>query len=549
MFDKITNNLKVMKNYMKHLRTLFSVLLLILLFISLNNCSKKDNNVENSESEDSNFLLGWASADITPDKPVLIHGQLYARVSEGIMDPITATALAIESGMGSSSNKTIMISVDLCVIFDGKEDGAASNLRDNVRNILKESLPEIPSEHIFLNATHTHAAPLINNDINSLEAYGIDLDIMSPSECLEFVSSLITETAKKAWNERRPAGISYGLGHAVVSHNRLAVDKNGKSTMMLNHGDENFSHVEGYEDHSVNLIYTWNNKRELTGVLINVAGTSQATGSMFMVSADYWHDTRVELRKRLGNDIFIFPQSSPAGDQCPHIFFRYDFKAEERMQKLMFPGVDSGRSSPARRKQIAMRISDAVTTVLPYVKDSIEWDPVCIHKMELVKLSRRLISMEDVNMAIEESENHKQKYFQLLNEIKENPGLKKEPRWYRNISSSYVLMNRGMSVKERYELEKVQPKIPVEVHVVRLGDVVIATNPFELYLDYGIRIKAQSPAVQTFLVQLAGGGSYVPTSRSIAGGAYGAVPASTLIGPEGGQELVDKTVEIIKSIW
>ena len=40
--------------------------------------------------------------------------------------------------------------------------------------------------------------------------------------------------------------------------------------------------------------------------------------------------------------------------------------------------------------------------------------------------------------------------------------------------------------------------MPVEVHIIRIGDVVIATNPFELYLDYGMRIKGRSPAVQTF---------------------------------------------------
>ena len=103
-------------------------------------------------------------------------------------------------------------------------------------------------------------------------------------------------------------------------------------------------------------------------------------------------------------------------------------------------------------------------------------------------------------------------------------------------------------MKERYDLEKVQPKLPVELHVVRLGDIVIATNPFELYLDYGMRIKARSSAIQTFIVQLAGGGTYLPTERSIAGGAYGAVPASTLLGPEGGQELVEKTLELIYQV-
>jgi hypothetical protein len=91
--------------------------------------------------------------------------------------------------------------------------------------------------------------------------------------------------------------------------------------------------------------------------------------------------------------------------------------------------------------------------------------------------------------------------------------------------------------------------LPVEAHVIRIGDIVIATNPFELYLDYGLRIKARSPAVQTFIVQLAGSGTYLPTSRSIAGGAYGAVPASTLVGPAGGEEFVEKTLEMINKSW
>ena len=34
--------------------------------------------------------------------------------------------------------------------------------------------------------------------------------------------------------------------------------------------------------------------------------------------------------------------------------------------------------------------------------------------------------------------------------------------------------------------------------------LAIATNRFELCLDFGIRIKARSKAVQTFVVQIAG---------------------------------------------
>ena len=75
----------------------------------------------------------------------------------------------------------------------------------------------------------------------------------------------------------------------------------------------------------------------------------------------------------------------------------------------------------------------------------------------------------------------------------------------------------------------------------------MATNPFELYLDYGMRMKARSPAIQTFLIQLSNGSyGYLPPYRSTVGGSYGAEPASTLIGPEGGQELVENTLELIK---
>jgi len=36
----------------------------------------------------------------------------------------------------------------------------------------------------------------------------------------------------------------------------------------------------------------------------------------------------------------------------------------------------------------------------------------------------------------------------------------------------------------------------MEWHALRLGDVAIVTNTFELYTDYGVQMKARSPAVE-----------------------------------------------------
>lgn len=496
--------------------------------------------------------IGWATTDITPTQPVLIQGQFHARLSEGVKDPLTATALAIESQKGGQPVRVIMIGLDLISVADGLRDN--SNLRKEVRERVVKAIPELKPTDISLNATHTHTAP-VTSLRSAQEIYGVSLEeiaggkkAIEPREYYYFAAEKIAEAAINAWKNRKPGGVSYGLSKAVVGHNRLQVDQAGKSLMYGNTSRPEFSHIEGYEDHNLNLIYTWDTSRKLTGVVVNIAVPSQVSEHLYEISADFWNETRALMREELGKDLYVLPQVSAAGDQSPH--FMWNDKAEERMQKLM--GLDkdgTGRNSMGRRLQIARTITEGVKTILPYMKENIEWDPIVAQKTENIPLSRRLLGPDDLATADKETAEWKPKYEQMLAEIKANPDKTKEKRWYTAITIAHTRYRRGRSVHERYEAEKRNPKLPVEVKVIRIGDVAIATNPFELYLDYGIRMKVKSPAVQTFVVQLAGGGSYLPTRRSILGGAYGAVPASTLFGPEGGTELVEKTVEMIKSLW
>jgi hypothetical protein len=52
--------------------------------------SKKDVN-------EQTLYVGWASADIIPSKPVALVGQLTKRISQSVLDPLTAKVLAIET--------------------------------------------------------------------------------------------------------------------------------------------------------------------------------------------------------------------------------------------------------------------------------------------------------------------------------------------------------------------------------------------------------------------------------------------------------------------
>jgi len=63
-------------------------------------------------------------------------------------------------------------------------------------------------------------------------------------------------------------------------------------------------------------------------------------------------------------------------------------------------------------------------------------------------------------------------------------------------------------------------------------------------------LKTRSKAQQTFLLQLTNGcGMYVPTAAAIAGGSYSAQPHVNKIGPEGGQMLVEQTIQTINSLF
>jgi hypothetical protein len=95
--------------------------------------------------------IGWSQVDLTPQEPVLITGQFHARVSEGVHDPITATALALESLVADRpTDHAVIVSCDLVCIPDP--------LRDAVRARLS-GVAGLDPRKVLLHATHTHTGP------------------------------------------------------------------------------------------------------------------------------------------------------------------------------------------------------------------------------------------------------------------------------------------------------------------------------------------------------------------------------------------------------
>ncbi len=491
--------------------------------------------VQAAMADKDTLRIGWAATDITPDKPVMLQGQFHARVSEGVKDPVTATVLALQSPQDET--QMVLVSCDLVIVHDA--------LRDAVRDQLRQKLPELDPMAVLMSATHTHTAPHTSvysqyqPDRSPIEhPYGMKLDAMTPAEYVNWASPRIADAIVHAWQERTPGGIGYGLSHAVVGHNRLITYSSGRSQMYGNTNHPDFSHVEGYEDHALNILATYDLEGRLTGLVINIACPSQDTEGLHEVSADFWHDTRQELRRRLGDDLFVLPQTAAAGDQSPHVMV--DKRAEARMERI------TGRT---RRQQIATRIADGTMAILPFIKKEINYTPRLRHQVETLELPRRIVPEADSVQAAADADRYRKAYEDMLHELQVNPKQPEQRHWYHKITSTHSFWRRHERVANRFQLQQTYPNIPIEVHVARLGDVACVSVPFEYYLDFGLRIQARSKAVQTFVIQLAGSGSYLPTLRSVAGGGYGAVPASTEVGPESGQQLVEWAVDHIDKLW
>ncbi len=452
------------------------------------------------------FLVGWASTSITADKPVQLQGQFHERVSERVLDPCMATALALERG-GEDGEQAILVSCDIV--------GIDRDVVEDVRKRVAEQVLDFDARKLILHATHTHTgACMIPGSYKDP-----DPGVMGPIEYRELFVSRVCEAVVQAWTARKPGSVSRALGHAAVGFCRLAKYEDGSQTMYGKTNDPKFRGLESGNDHSVELLCFRDGQQKLTGIAINVACPSQVVEGKLFVSADFWAPVREELKKLHSAELFVYPMLSAAGDQSPR-----DLVRRGRCEPDM-------RDEPGMR-EMGRRIVNAVQDALAKPSGDPIHDPAFKHHIEQLDLPARLATEEDVQTAREEIKR-------LTQAGQPKPG-----------SSEARVLQRAQNVLDRYEKQGDAPTYSMDLHVVRLGDTAIATNPFELYLEYGQRIKARSNATQTLLLQLAQDrGKYLPTRTAVAGGAYSSRIADNRVGPEGGDVLVERTVEAINSLW
>ncbi len=453
------------------------------------------------------LYVGGATTSITPDKSVALDGHRNLRMSDRVESPVTATALALESRNGDKVlDQAILVSCDLVAIRDG--------ILDKIREKVKTRAPDFDVEKLMANATHTHNGPVTQEGKYAVP----DGDsVMKPAEYVEFMTDRIADVIVESWQNRRPGKVAWGQGQAVIAQNRRAVYANGTAKMYGATNTKDFRAIEGYEDHNLDVLFFWDEQDRLIATAINVACPAQQGEGGLAIHADFWHPVRETLREKYGKDLLVLGWIGAAGDQSPRPL--YGKAADQRMYKLR--GL-------TRLEELARRIVRGWEEAYEGASKDVRSDVVLRHRVEELTLPFRKVTEAEVADARQQAAKYAGNPAQMWNY-----------GWHQRVVDRYEAQQAGT--------EGVQE---MELHVLRLGDVAIATNHFELYTDYGIRIKARSPAIQTFIVQLAcNSGGYLPSERAVGYGGYGAVIQSSRIGPEGGQIVVERSLAALADLW
>ena len=502
----------------------------------------------------SNFKLGWAEKSITPDKKVSLVGQFAERISEYVEKPLTVTALAVST----DNDQAVFCACDLV--------GISYTMADTVRAKLADNKLGLDPDKVIVSAIHTHTGPgytgrgnssrkassgssssfrsLLESELPPDKKYVESVNVSSNPDIadndwlLEFLSDNIAAAALEAWEKRAEGSFVNAFGRAPVGMCRRACYNDGSAQMWGDTNTAMFTELEGGNDSGIELLYVFNAEKKLTGVVANLACPAQCVQHRLFVSPDFWGETKMLLRKHFGEDLFMLPLCSAAGDQCPVDLIRW----VEPETDVHDPNLK--RNNPPKRKadpsmfdlagmrKAGKRIANEIIEVYNEGLDEAQADPELVHEVHHYHLPLRRTTLAEVKNA------------------------KREIRMYLADKPGDVDFNDAanlqvhLGILRRAELQENMDILDTECHIIKLGTIAIATNPFELFLDYGNQIKTRALAEQTFLIQLANGTEgYLPTKKAEDGGHYSAFISSGLVGHIGGEQLVRETLSDINRLF
>ena len=395
-----------------------------------------------------------------------------------------------------SGRKAAVLTVDICWMRKATCDMMREYIAAN---------SDIKAENVMVMATHTHSGP------RSL------LDAPHAAEYLRRAADAVLEANRNL----HPAHLAVGRAtEERVSFNRRLIATDGTVHMCWEKLPERYiKDFLGPKDPEV-IAVTLSMKDAPGGMIVNFGcHPTTMTGNNWLYSAD-WPGYLVESLRRANGEGFIPMFFNGACGNVTQVDYRRGFvDTFEECQRI-------GYMVGAAAMEAARNGSDA--TGDGHVRTLREW--VALKHIEIT--GEQLAWAKGV---VAQIEKHGM------------PPMQKDGFPVEQYAKDWV------------EMAKTQGQVDsVEVMAVRIGDVAMVGFPCEMFCEFGMRVKQQSPFQNTLVMGLANDNrKYFPTLESFSQGpagfmpgisGYETTPGTTLYEPGSGEKLVEVAIKLLERL-
>ena len=431
---------------------------------------------------------GAASVVINNELGTFIQGASVDNRADAVRDDLEANGLFLHSG----DEAVLLVSCDVVAL-------PTSSVVRAREAIARET--GVPARCVILAATHTHAGPSM-----------IPTNYFKPVDTayLDRLHDRLVDLARRAVAAARPVRIGWGLGAARIGYNRRCCWADGTHSM---HGDTSrpdFTGLEGPDDPRHVALFAQDADGRVVAVLHNNTTHPTCFYGADFYSADFPGEARRHLRQVLG-PVPVLYLNGAIGDISPDDHLAHGGASETGDQKV------------ARLGHLV-----AGETLRLLHQAAFHDDPVFAHTHRDLELAVRLPDPDRVGWARD-----------VLARV--DAGQDVEP-WDRMLAYGVRLLQDEFGDR---------PVETVPVHALRIGDVGLATQPCELYCQFGIDIKRRSPAPVTAVCGIADGYcGYAPTLAGVIGGGYSGEPLHwTRLANDAGYRITDAAACLLWDLW
>lgn len=446
---------------------------------------------------------GFAEEDMTPEIGMEKPGGYGKSYIQEIHDPSKARASVFDDG----SRTVAIVGIDSLTAPEYVVTAARERISKRCG---------IDPYSIMIAGSHSHSGGPVGmfrrGDYDHASEFVQELayehSTVDNEEYAEKVIQAITDAVCRAHDTRRPLDVGVGSMMAEnVGYNRRFRMKNGQTHTHPGQGNPDIVRVAGPTDPEVGVVGAWSSDGKLQGCIVNFAchGTASGSGS----SANWIYYMERAIRGVLGEDVVVVFTAGFSGN-ITQVDNLSPYKRESGDEQSRYVGGNVG--AEAVRALLSMHAGPT--------------GPV-MAKHTILEIARRKPSAKNLRRAHE-----------LVRKPKDEVG-----------STDWTFAKETVMLEALLERA---PSTKAEVQTVQVGPAVFAGAGGEIFVEFGLRLKAESPFEYTFPVSFANTSvGYVPTERALGatGGGYETRLSSyTNLVPNAGTRMTDALVELLASL-